>query len=294
MALPTQVSPPQIALSDVAPSAVVGADVVAVPVLAGPRRARRSAPAPPSSLDELGDDLFGAARARRGHRRGRRGRASASVLDTAGLTNPDLRLVLLVGVGERHARRPAPGRRRPGPAHRGPALGRHLAGRARRRRRPARPRRGRWCSAPSSSTGAPTARRRQPVGRVVLAGLVDARRPQGRAWRRALAVAGAGWRARTLALVPSNVKNPAWLAEQAAEVAEPGRAEGPGLGREAARRARASAASSASARAPRTRRGWSGWTTARARRPQGAARRAGRQGHHLRHRRPLDQARATA
>ena len=33
MALPSQVSPPQIALSDVAPSAVLGADVVAIPVL---------------------------------------------------------------------------------------------------------------------------------------------------------------------------------------------------------------------------------------------------------------------
>ncbi len=36
---------------------------------------------------------------------------------------------------------------------------------------------------------------------------------------RALAVAGAGWLSRTLALVPSNEKTPAWMAEQAAEVA---------------------------------------------------------------------------
>ena len=41
----------------------------------------------------------------------------------------------------------------------------------------------------------------------------------GTSYDRALAVAGAGWRARTLALVPSNVKNPVWLAEQAADAA---------------------------------------------------------------------------
>jgi leucyl aminopeptidase len=53
---------------------------------------------------------------------------------------------------------------------------------------------------------------------VVLAGLV---RPSAReaALAAALATAGAGWAARTLALVPSNEKTPIWLAERAAEVA---------------------------------------------------------------------------
>lgn len=60
--------------------------------------------------------------------------------------------------------------------------------------------------------------RARPVEQVVLAGVEDVEglRP---VVRRALAVAGAGWRARTLATVPSNLKNPAWLAESAREVA---------------------------------------------------------------------------
>ena len=59
----------------------------------------------------------------------------------------------------------------------------------------------------------------QPVGRVVLAGCTDAeeRAPE---LLRAIALGGAGWRARTLATVPSNLKTPAWLAEQARQVAE--------------------------------------------------------------------------
>jgi leucyl aminopeptidase len=56
-----------------------------------------------------------------------------------------------------------------------------------------------------------------PVEQVVLAGLADAedRRP---ALDRALAVAGAGWLSRQLALVPSNEKNPAWMVERAEEI----------------------------------------------------------------------------
>ncbi|MGH3364154.1 MAG: leucyl aminopeptidase family protein, partial [Nocardioidaceae bacterium] len=59
----------------------------------------------------------------------------------------------------------------------------------------------------------------QPVSRVVLAGVSDAAERQ-QALERALALAGAGWMARTLALVPANEKNPAWMAERAAEVAK--------------------------------------------------------------------------
>jgi leucyl aminopeptidase len=50
----------------------------------------------------------------------------------------------------------------------------------------------------------------------VLAGLADADRP---ALERAVAMGGASWRARTLASVPSNLKNPAWLADQAVALA---------------------------------------------------------------------------
>ena len=98
MALPTQVSPPQVAVSDVAPSAVVGADVVAVPVLAGPDGLTLG-PGAAELLDELPDDLF--ALLESCEATGAAGEVvERVVLDTAGLTNGDLRLVLLVGVGE--------------------------------------------------------------------------------------------------------------------------------------------------------------------------------------------------
>ena len=61
--------------------------------------------------------------------------------------------------------------------------------------------------------------RRQPVARVVLAGHADAddRAPE---LTRAIAVGGAGWTARALATVPSNLKSPDWLAEQAVALAD--------------------------------------------------------------------------
>ena len=63
-----------------------------------------------------------------------------------------------------------------------------------------------------------TGPKQQPVARVVLAGLADAPERDGDL-RRAMAIGGAAWRSRVLATVPANVKNPAWLAEQAREVA---------------------------------------------------------------------------
>ena len=56
-----------------------------------------------------------------------------------------------------------------------------------------------------------------PVRRVVLAALDST--DERDALDRAVAVAGAGWRSRMLATVPSNVKNPGWLAEQAEQIA---------------------------------------------------------------------------
>ncbi|HVK27847.1 MAG TPA: leucyl aminopeptidase family protein, partial [Nocardioides sp.] len=56
-----------------------------------------------------------------------------------------------------------------------------------------------------------------PVRRVVLAGpTLSADRAS---LERAVALGGAGWRSRLLATVPSNLKNPAWLAEQASDLA---------------------------------------------------------------------------
>ncbi len=57
-----------------------------------------------------------------------------------------------------------------------------------------------------------------PVHRVVLAGVPDPSARRG-ALERAMAVAGAAWLSRTLALVPSNEKNPAWMVDRAEEIA---------------------------------------------------------------------------
>jgi leucyl aminopeptidase len=56
-----------------------------------------------------------------------------------------------------------------------------------------------------------------PAARMVLAGLSDDDRP---ALERAVALGGASWLARMLASVPSNLKSPAWLADQAVTLAE--------------------------------------------------------------------------
>ena len=181
-------------------------------------------------------------------------------------------------------------RRRPGPRHQGPCQRRHVARRDRARRGPRRLRRSARCSARSASTGARPGRKERPVARIVLAG-VDRRRrrrrarPGPRARRRRLALTHPGHRA--------------------------GQPQDPGLAGRAGRRdrrataglevtvwdeqrlaePRASAASSPSAAArstpPRLIR--MDYT------PRGATKshahgRAGRQGHHLRHRRPRHQA----
>lgn len=221
MALPSQVSPPQIALSDVAPSAVLGADVVAIPVLsAGASGAEQGVTLGPGAaelLDELPEDLFALLDVAKAT--GKAGEiVDRAVLDTGGLSNPDLALVLLVGVGEGS---PDDLRRA------GAALARRVKGR----------------STVATSLAALTddvglralveglvlgsyefhwrsgGPLEQPVERVVLAGLADttSRKP---VLDRAMAVAGAGWMSRTLALVPSNEKNPVWMADQAAEVAK--------------------------------------------------------------------------
>jgi leucyl aminopeptidase len=58
----------------------------------------------------------------------------------------------------------------------------------------------------------------QPVGSITLADLDPAE--HAAALARAETIGRAGWRARFLATVPSNLKNPAWLAEQAVQVAQ--------------------------------------------------------------------------
>jgi leucyl aminopeptidase len=214
--LPTQVSPPQVALSDAPPSAVTGVEVVAVPVLADPDGPLLG-PGAAELVDELDEDLFALLDATSGT--GEAGQvAERVVLDTEGLSNPDLRMVLLVGVGSGSSddlRRA------------GAALARHVRGRL-----SVATSLGALCDDAGLRaliegvvlgsfefhwrSGGPQHR---PVERVVLAGLVDsdARRD---VVRQALAVAGAGWRSRSLALVPANLKTPEWMVEQATEVAQ--------------------------------------------------------------------------
>jgi leucyl aminopeptidase len=57
----------------------------------------------------------------------------------------------------------------------------------------------------------------EPVRRIVLAGLSGD--DHAAALERGLALGGAGWRSRMLATVPSNLKSPAWLAQQAEDLA---------------------------------------------------------------------------
>jgi leucyl aminopeptidase len=58
----------------------------------------------------------------------------------------------------------------------------------------------------------------EPVRRVVLAGLVG--NDHAAALEHGLVLGGAGWRSRMLATVPSNLKSPQWLAEQAEALAD--------------------------------------------------------------------------
>ena len=294
--LPAQVSPPEFALSATAPHAFLGAEVVALPVLPAdepgdePGEGDRGVLIGPGA-EELstlvGTDLLALL-----EMHGSTGRAGEVVsLPVPGGVpgNTALRWVLLVGVGDQ---RPADFRRA------GAALARE-----------ARNREGVATSVAALATadgleafvvGAmlgsfafhwrSQAPEQVPVRRVVLAGLPE---PEAlaTALERGLALGGAGWRARMLATVPSNLKNPAWLAEQAHEVAgecalgirvwdeEELAAEGFGgiLG-----------VGQASATPPRLIR--LDYSPPRGR-PQDPDRGAGRQGHHLRQRRPVDQAR---
>jgi leucyl aminopeptidase len=212
VALPNQISPPQFALSELAPSAVVGAEVVALPVLAGDDEGPTLGPGAAEVVDELGEDLF--ALLDLAGATGKVGEiVERAVLDASGLNNPGLRQVLLVGVGSGSTdelRRAGAGlaravRGRTAVATSLAALSDDAGMRALVEGVVLGSYEFHWRSGGPQTT---------PVGRVVLAGVAD---PQARrtALDRALAVAGAGWLSRTLALVPANEKTPAWMAEQA-------------------------------------------------------------------------------
>jgi leucyl aminopeptidase len=216
VSLPPQVTPPEFALSDAAPSRIVGVGIVAVPVLVG-----EDGPVLGPGSAELGDDLgidltqlVAAAEAT-----GATGEVTElPVVRTSDLVNSALSRVLLIGVG---AGTPTDLRRA------GATLARRTVN----------------ADAVASSVSAVAdvdglaafiegatlgsfgfsmrkdGPRDRPVRRIALA-LTPGDDERKASLRRAVAMAGAGWQARLLASVPSNIKTPQWLAEQAVASAE--------------------------------------------------------------------------
>lgn len=212
VSLPAQVSPPEFALSSLAPHELGGVECVALPVLpaAVDGGSVVLGPGAEEASEALGLDLLGVLE-------GMRATGRAGEITRVPVMVGKWRLVLLVGVGDLST---TSFRRA------GAALARAVKDRA--------------SVATSIASIAPPAEFRafvvgtmlgsfefhwrsrgakaRPVPQVVLAGLDES--PTHRdELRHALALGGAGWRSRLLATVPSNLKNPAWLADQAAEMA---------------------------------------------------------------------------
>ncbi|MBZ5735079.1 leucyl aminopeptidase family protein [Nocardioides sp. TRM66260-LWL] len=257
--LPTQVSPPALLLSEDAVSAIEGVDVVVVPVLAPDRPdagadavgasepAGHADPAAPATGDattatgpllgpgaaELAEllDLDLLALLELERHTGRVGEVVRVPVLEGTTAAPGLRQVLLLGVGDVS---PTSLRRA------GATLARAVARRSVSApgEAPAEEVPGRRVATSIAAladdagleafavgvvlgsygfhwrSSGPAAR---PAAEVVLAGCGPERAP---ALARAVAIGAAGWRARMLATVPSNLKSPAWLAEQAIALAD--------------------------------------------------------------------------
>ena len=205
MPLPPQVSPPQFALIDVAPSRLVGVGVVAVPVLPGEDGVTLG-PGAAELAEDLGVDLLEVLAS--AGATGVTGEVTElPVIRIADVPNPALTRVLMVGVGEATTT----------------DLRRAGATVARRTTN---------ADAVASSIAAVggddamaafvegatlgsfsfsmhrDGPRDRPVGKVVLCLYGDDEDRQTRL-RRTVAAAGASWSARLLASVPSNIKTPA-------------------------------------------------------------------------------------
>ena len=209
--LPPQVSPPRFATSPRLPHEIGGVEVWAFPVLpGGSDEAVLLGPGADEAAERLGIDLLAALEGARAT--GRTGEVTA-----VPVVAEDLRLVLLVGVGDQTVddfRRA------------GATLARGTKDRA--------------SVATTITTIAPegglhafvvgamlgsfgfhwrsAGPKELPVERIALAGHHDVEGLDSEL-AKAIAIGGAGWRSRMLATVPSNLKNPAWLAEQAVEIA---------------------------------------------------------------------------
>ncbi len=209
--LPTQVSPPEFALSPALPHQIGGVEVWAFPVLPDPDGLLLG-PGADEASESLGIDLLAALEAARAT--GRAGEVTSipvAPLERSG----EVSLVLLVGVGEGSV---TDFRRA------GAALARATKDRASVVTSLA-------AIAPDEGLGAfvvgamlasfafhwrSTGPKERPVTRIVLADVSDDGADDELA--RAIALGGAGWRSRALATVPANLKTPDWLAQQAVEV----------------------------------------------------------------------------
>ncbi len=213
--LPVQVAPPDFSVSGLLPHAVADAEVIALPVLPGTTDGAAPLLGPgAAALEEaLGTDLLGVLEVDRAE--GRTGEVVQLATPSGIPGNPKLRLVLLAGLGDQ----------RPTDFRRAGAV-------------VARAARDRGTLATSIPALSPTAGLeafvvgamlgsfgfhwrssepdQRPVTKIVLAELGDADRE---VLDRAVALGTAAWRARTLATVPSNLKTPEWLAEQAQTLA---------------------------------------------------------------------------
>ncbi len=213
--LPVQVAPPEFAVSGLLPHAVAGAEVVALPVLPGTDDDGQLllGPGADQLAEALGVDLLGALEVHRAA--GKTGEIVQIPAPLGVPGNPQLRLVLLVGVGDQ---RPTDFRRA------GAALARAVRDRATLTTSiPAlSPTDGLEAFVVGVMLGSFGFHMRsaepehRPVTKVVLAELGGEDRE---VLDRAVALGTAGWRARALATVPSNLKTPAWLAEQAQTLA---------------------------------------------------------------------------
>jgi leucyl aminopeptidase len=216
-ALPTQVSPPEFALSPALPHQIGGAEAWAFPVLPG-EDGPLLGPGADEAAEALGVDLLAALEAARAT--GRTG--EVTTVPVAGLVSSDgaaegVGLVLLIGVGDATV---TDFRRA------GATLARATKDRSSVVSSVA-------AIAPDDGLAAfvvgamlasfafhwrSTGPRERPVARIVMAAVTDDGADDELA--RALALGGAGWRSRALATVPANLKTPAWLADQAVEIGE--------------------------------------------------------------------------
>jgi len=209
--LPAQVSPPAFALSALGPHELSGVEVLALP-FTGADDVPVLGVGGAEVGDALGLDLAGVLGSRRA--KGKAGEL-VTVLVAGGASG--LRLVLLVGLGEST---PTDYRRAGAAVARAAFDHESLASTV--------PAGGDDEALTAYVVGSmlgsfvfhwrSTGPEHEPVRRIVLAGLST--HDHAAALERGLALGGAGWRSRMLATVPSNLKSPQWLAEQAAELAD--------------------------------------------------------------------------